>query len=62
MWIKIGGDKEGGAFKRSFQTVNVDTPNTVHNTCVFSCVAAGDSVTNFHVALDFFKELIEYME
>ena len=45
----------------SFQIVNIDTPNAVHNTCVFSCFAADDSVTNFHVALDRFKEQIEHM-
>eukprot|EP00731_Ephydatia_muelleri_P010229 Em0005g815a len=61
VWIKIGGDKGGGTFKMSFQIVNIDTPNAVHNTCVFSCSAADDSVTNFHVALDRFKEQIEHM-
>ena len=61
VWIKIGGDKGGGTFKMSFQIVNIDTPNAVHNTCVFSCFAADDSVTNFHVALDRFKEQIEHM-
>ena len=59
--VKIGGDKGGGTFKMSFQIVNIDTPNAVHNTCVFSCFAADDSVTNFHVALDRFKEQIEHM-
>eukprot|EP00731_Ephydatia_muelleri_P000541 Em0001g541a len=61
VWIKIVGDKGGGTFKMSFQIVNIDTPNAVHNTCVFSCFAADDSVTNFHVALDRFKEQIEHM-
>eukprot|EP00731_Ephydatia_muelleri_P034404 Em0058g10a len=44
--LKIGGDKGGGTFKMTFQIVNVATPNSVHNTCVFSCFATGDSVTN----------------
>ena len=51
----------GGTFNMSFQIVNVDTPNAVHNTCVFSCFAAGNSVTNFQAALDSFKELIEHI-
>ncbi|KAL5487179.1 hypothetical protein EMCRGX_G019751 [Ephydatia muelleri] len=58
IWLKIGGDKGGGTFKMTFQIVNVATPNSVHNTCVFSCFAAGDSVTNLHVALDRFKDQV----
>ena len=61
MWLKIGGDKGGGTFKMCFQIVNVPTPNSVHNTCVFSCFAAGNSVTNFHVALDCFKDQVEHL-
>ena len=45
----------------SFQIVNVPTPNSVHNTCVFACFAASDSVTNFHVALDRFKDQVEHL-
>ncbi|KAL5481350.1 hypothetical protein EMCRGX_G021488 [Ephydatia muelleri] len=41
--------------------VNVATPNSVHNTCVFSCFAAGDSVTNLHVALDRFNDQVEHL-
>ncbi|KAL5463678.1 hypothetical protein EMCRGX_G032597 [Ephydatia muelleri] len=61
IWLKIGGDKGGGTFKMTFQIVNVATPNSVHNTCVFSCFAAGDSVTNLHVALDRFKDQVEHL-
>ena len=59
--LKIGGDKEGGTFKMTFQIVNVATPNSVYNTCVFSCFAAGDSVTSPHVALDRFKDQVEHL-
>eukprot|EP00731_Ephydatia_muelleri_P019905 Em0012g730a len=58
VWIKIGGDKGGGTFKMNFQIVNIATPNSVHNTCVFCCFAAGDSVTNLHAALDRFKDQV----
>ena len=40
VWIKIGGDKGGGTFKMNFQIVNIATPNSVHNSCVFFCFAA----------------------
>ena len=52
IWLKLGGDKGGGSFKMNFQIVNTITPNAVHNTCVFSCFEAGDSITNLHVSLD----------
>ena len=42
-------------FKMTFQIVNVATPKSVHNTCVLSIFAAGDSVTNLHVAFDHFR-------
>ena len=44
-------------FKMNFQIVNTRTPNSVHNTCVFSCFEADDTVTNLHVhvALDRFR-------
>eukprot|EP00731_Ephydatia_muelleri_P011462 Em0006g356a len=61
VWIKIGGDKGGGTFKMNFQIVNIATPNSVHNTCVFCCFAAGDSVTHLHAALDRFKDQVEHL-
>ncbi|KAL5510748.1 hypothetical protein EMCRGX_G006349 [Ephydatia muelleri] len=61
VWIKIGGDKGGGTFKMNFQNVSIATPNSVHNTCVFCCFAAGDSVTNLHAALDRFKDQVEHL-
>ncbi|KAL5494433.1 hypothetical protein EMCRGX_G015768 [Ephydatia muelleri] len=35
MWIKLGGDK---GFKMNPQIVNVASPNSVNNTCVFCCL------------------------
>ena len=58
IWLKIGGDKGGWMI---FQIVHVATPNSVHNICIFSCFAAGDSVTNLHVALDRFKDQVEHL-
>ena len=55
VWIKVGGDKGGGMFTMNFQIVNTRTPNSVHNTCAFSCFEADDTVTNLHVALDRFR-------
>ena len=61
VWLKIGGDKGGGTFKMNFQIVNVATPNSVHNTCVFSCFVAGNSIINLHMALDCFNDQVEHL-
>ena len=55
VWIKLGDDKGSGMFKMNWQIVNMGTPNSVYNTCVFSCFEADDTVTNLHVALDRFR-------
>ena len=54
--MKLRGDKGGGTFKMNTQIVNVSAPNSVHHTCVFSCFAANDSVTNLHSGLDRFND------
>ena len=46
----------------NFQITNTLTPNAVHNTCVFSCFEAGDSVTNLHVSLDRYKDDIKDLQ
>ncbi|KAL5500756.1 hypothetical protein EMCRGX_G012356 [Ephydatia muelleri] len=56
VWVKLGGDKGGNTTKMNFQIVNVPTPNSIHNTCVFCCFAATDSVTNLHSALDRYRD------
>ncbi|KAL5486676.1 hypothetical protein EMCRGX_G019187 [Ephydatia muelleri] len=57
IWIKVCGDKDGGAFKMAFQIINTPNPNAVHSTCVFSCFEAKDSTTNLHIALDRFDKM-----
>lgn len=62
--MKLGGDKGGdvlNTFKMNFQICNVPKPNSVHNTCVFSCFEAADSVTNLHSALDRFGDQVEQL-
>ena len=46
VWIKLGGDKGGGAFKMNFQIVNTSAPNSIYNTCVFACFEA---LANLHI-------------
>ena len=54
--MKIGGDKGGSSFKMNFQIVNIPSPNSIHNTCVFSAFQAPDTITNLYVALDRYKD------
>lgn len=61
IWIKLGGDKGGGLFKMIFQIVNTPKLNSVHNTCVFSCFEADDTVTDLHVALDRFRSEVDHI-
>ena len=62
IWVKIGGDKGGNSFKMSFQIVNVKSPNSVSNTCVFTAFQAPDTLTNLHVALDRYKEQLDDLQ
>eukprot|EP00731_Ephydatia_muelleri_P002365 Em0001g2365a len=62
IWLKLGGDKGGGSFKMNFQIVNVAAPNSVHNTCVFCCFEADDTVTNLHIALDRYKDQVSHLQ
>ena len=39
--------------------LDVQAPNSVHNTCVFSCFEAGDSVTNLHSAFASFRDQVK---
>ena len=57
--MKIGGDTGGGTFKMNFQLVNIQSPNSPQNTCVFAIFEAKDTTTNLHVALDRFQGDIE---
>lgn len=40
----------------NFQLVNVNCPNSIGNTCVFTAFQATDSITNLHVALDRYRD------
>jgi hypothetical protein len=62
VWIKIGGDKGGSSFKASVQIFNVEHPNSVNNTCVFTVFQAADTVFNLHVALDRFVEQVDDLQ
>ena len=56
VWINLGGDKGGDAFKMHFQIVNTSVPNSIYNTCVFACFEAQNTIANLHIALDRYKE------
>ena len=57
--MKIGGDAGGGTFKMNFQIVNIQSPNSPQNTCVFAVFDAKDTTTNLHIALDRFRDDID---
>ena len=54
--MKIGGDAGGGTFKMNFQIVNIQSPNSPQNTCIFAVFDAKDTTTNLHIALDCFRD------
>lgn len=58
----MGGDKGGGSFKMSLQPANVYHPNSIHNTFVFCCFEAADTVTNLHVALDTYSKNVDDLQ
>ena len=62
IWVKIGGDKGGSSFKASVQIVNVEKPNSVRNSCVFSLFEASDSANNLHIALDQYRDDISHLQ
>ena len=45
----------------NFQIVNVESPNSPQNTCVFACFEAADTMTNLHIGLDRFKADVELL-
>ena len=62
VWIKLGGDKGGGTFKMCFQPLNVISPNSPENTCVFSLFEAPDSYTNLCICLERYIEAIDKLQ
>ena len=53
--VKIGGDHGGGSFKMTYQVANVDNPNKLDNTVIFSIFEAKDSRANLRICLERFK-------
>ena len=51
----IGGDHGGGSFKMSYQIGNVDHPNKLDNTVIFSIFNNKDSRANLRIGLERFK-------
>ena len=41
--VKIGGDMGGGSFKMTYQIANVNNPNKLENTIIFSIFETKDS-------------------
>ncbi len=62
LWIKFGGDKEGGSFKMSFQIANVKNPNASNNTCVFGMFKASDNPVNLRIAVERYRNQVEEVE
>ena len=46
----------------NFQIVNVPSPNTPHNTCVFSIFEAPDSTLNLQIVADWFAASVVELE
>ena len=62
IWLKLGGDKGGGTFKFAFQHLNVNSPNSPDNTCIFALFAAPDTYTNLRICLDRYKDDIKHLQ
>ena len=43
VWLKLGGNKQGGMFKLCFQYLNVPSPNSPDNPCIFTLFEAPDN-------------------
>lgn len=46
----------------NFQIVNIKSPNSKINTCIFCAFLASDSVTNLHVGLDRYADQISKLQ
>ena len=62
VWLKLGGDKGGGTFKLCFQHLNVPSPNSPDNTCIFTLFEAPDNYTNLSIAFERYKDALNDME
>jgi hypothetical protein len=62
IWIKLGGDKGDSSLKTNFQILNVENPNAVNNTCVFTAFQAPDSYYNLKIALERYGEQVDELQ
>ena len=62
IWLKLGGDKGGGSFKFCLQVVNRSSPNSADHTVVLAMLEADDSLSNMHLVLDPFCDLVEELQ
>ncbi len=62
LWLKLGGDKGGSSFKMNFQIVNVQHPNSIQNTCVFTAFEAPDTKTNLHITLERYQGPVSLLQ
>ena len=60
--VKIGGDMGGGSFKMTYQIANVNNPNKLDNTVIFSIFETKDSRANLRICLERFKAHISKLE
>ena len=62
VWVKLGGDKGRGSFKFNVQVVNVQHPNSTHNTSLVAVFKAGDSMANLHTGLDQYRKAVDELQ
>ena len=43
IWLKVGGNHDGGSFKTPLQTANIQSPNSKHNTFMKHMAKSKDS-------------------
>jgi hypothetical protein len=58
----LGGDKGDSSLKTNFQILNVENPNAVNNTCVFTAFQAPDSYYNLKIALERYGEQVDELQ
>ena len=60
--VKIGGDHGGGSFKMTYQIANVNNPNKLDNTVIFSIFEAKDTRANLRLCLERFRAHIAKLQ
>lgn len=60
--MKVSGDKGADTVKLVFQICNVQSSNSVQNTCVFDVFEGSDTSSNLHTALDWYIPQLETLE